>query len=86
MQNITVFKSMLTSPSNVLPYYVKQTFPLMILIFTEGEGDGIESRLPFKIFSILIIAMLYFTFGHSYSNKSGTKTLELPEKPKLKPK
>ena len=22
----------------------------MILIFTEGEGDGIESRLPFKFF------------------------------------
>ena len=25
----------------------------MIWIFTEGEGDGIESRLPFKIFSTL---------------------------------
>ena len=23
------------------------------LIFTEGEGDGIESRLPFKVFSTL---------------------------------
>ena len=25
----------------------------IIWIFTEGEGDGIESRLPFKIFSTL---------------------------------
>ena len=25
----------------------------MIWIFTEGEGDGIKSRLPFKIFSTL---------------------------------
>ena len=30
-----------------------QTFPPIIWIFTEGEGDGIESRLPFKIFSTL---------------------------------
>jgi hypothetical protein len=39
--------------SNVLPLRLKQTFPPMI-IFTEGEGDGIESRLPFKIFSTLL--------------------------------
>ena len=25
----------------------------MICIFTEGEGDGIKSRLPFKFFSTL---------------------------------
>ena len=37
-------KSLLASPSNVLPYYLKQTFPPIIWIFTEGEGDGIESR------------------------------------------
>ena len=41
-------------PSNVLPYYLKQTFPPIIWIFTEGnKGDGIKSRLPFKIFSTL---------------------------------
>jgi hypothetical protein len=33
-------------PSNVLHLCLKQTF-------TEGEVDGIESRLPFKIFSSL---------------------------------
>ena len=31
--------------SNVLPYYLKQTFLPIIWIFTESEGDGIESRL-----------------------------------------
>ena len=44
-------KDLLTSPSNVLPLYLKQTFPPIIWIFT--EGDWIESRLPFKIFSTL---------------------------------
>ena len=52
-----VFKSLLTTPSNVEPLHLKQTFPHIILIFTEsegeGDGDGIESRLPFKIFSTL---------------------------------
>mgnify|MGYP007015627584 CR=1 FL=1 len=36
-------------PSNVLPLHLKQTW-----IFTEGEGDGIESRVPFKIYSTLL--------------------------------
>ena len=45
---------LLTSPSNVLPYYLNQTFPPIIWIWTEDEGDGIKSRLPFKIFSTLI--------------------------------
>ena len=40
-------------PSNVLPLHLKQTYWPMIWIFTEDEGDGIESRLPFKIFSNL---------------------------------
>ena len=39
----------------------QQTFPFMICIFTEGEGDGIESRLPFKVFSALIISIKFFT-------------------------
>ena len=39
--------------SNVLPLHLRQTFSPIIWIFTEGEGDGIESRLPFKIFSTL---------------------------------
>ena len=47
------FKSLLTTPSNLLSFHLKQTFPPIIWIFTEGGGDGIESRLPFKIFSTL---------------------------------
>ena len=39
---------------NVLPYYVKKTFPPIIWIFTEGECDGIESRLSSWIFSTLL--------------------------------
>ena len=34
-----------------MPLHLKQTFPPILLIFT--EGDGIKSRLPFKIFSTL---------------------------------
>ena len=49
-----VIKSLFTTPSNVLPLQLKQTFPPIIWIFTEGERDGIEFRLLFKIFSTLI--------------------------------
>ena len=38
-------QSLLTSPSNVLPYYLKQTFQPIILIFTQGEEDEIKSKL-----------------------------------------
>ena len=38
-------KSLLTSPSNVLPYYLKETFLPTICIFIEVEDDGIKSRL-----------------------------------------
>ena len=59
VNKLFVFKSLLTMPSNVLPLHLKQTFPPMIWIFTEGEGDGIKSRLPFKIFSTLKIWTRY---------------------------
>ena len=38
-------KSLLTTPSNVLPSHLKQTFLPIIWIFNKGEGHGIESRL-----------------------------------------
>jgi hypothetical protein len=44
---------LLTMLSNVLPIHLKQTFPHIIWIFNEGEGDGMEFRLPFKIFFTL---------------------------------
>ena len=55
VNKLFVFKSLLTMPSNVLPLHLKQTFPIVILIFTESEGNGIKTRLPFKIFSTLIL-------------------------------
>ena len=51
VNKLFVFKCLLTMPSNFLPPHHKQTFPAMIWIFNYGEGDGIESRLPFKTFS-----------------------------------
>ena len=38
----------------------QQTFPPKIWFFTESEGDGIESRLLFKIFSTLPIIRIFF--------------------------
>ena len=40
-------------PSNVLLLHLRKTFPPIIWILTEGKGDGIESRLHFKILSTL---------------------------------
>ena len=51
VNKLFVFKRLVTMPSNVLPLHLKQNFPAIIRIFTEGEGDVIESRLPFRIFS-----------------------------------
>ena len=45
-------------PCNVLPLRLKQTFQPLIWIFTEGEGDDIESRLTFKIFSTLQVVLI----------------------------
>ena len=53
-------KSLLTLPSNVLPFYLEQTFPPIISIFTEDESDGIEARLSSYIFSTLHITKLDF--------------------------
>ena len=39
-------KSLLSKPSNVLPLQLKPTFPLIISIFT--VGDGIESKPGYK--------------------------------------
>ena len=58
---------MFTRPSNVLPLHLKQTFPPIIWIFIKGEGDGIESRLPFKICSTLLILMLVYSISFYWS-------------------
>ena len=54
LYKLFVFKSLLTTPTNVLPLHLNQTFLHIIWSFTKGEGDGIESRLHFKIFSSLL--------------------------------
>ena len=53
VNKLFIFKSFLTTPSNVLPLHFKQNFQPKIWIFTEGEADGIKSRLPLKISSTL---------------------------------
>ena len=61
-------------PSNVLPLRLKQTFSPIIWIFTEGEGDTIESRLPFKIFSTLFptrVDIAILKFGYLINAKIG---------------
>ena len=50
---IFVFESLLTIPNNVSLLHLKQIFLPIIWILTEGEGDRVESRIPFKIFSTL---------------------------------
>ena len=54
-----IFQSLLTTTSSVLP--LQQTFPPIVWIFTESEGDGIQSRLPFKIFSTLMLPQKWFS-------------------------
>ena len=68
--NFFVFKSLLTTLSNVLPLHLKKTFPPVIWIFTEGEGDGIESRLPFKKISTFPKWPLCCVYGRKVSAKN----------------
>ena len=51
VNKLLITKSLLTSPNNVLPLHLKQTFRPIIWIFT--EGDGMKPRLPFRIFPTL---------------------------------
>ena len=39
--------------------HLKQSFPPIIWILNEGEGDGIESWLPFKFFSTTLWCVWY---------------------------
>ena len=59
-------KSLLTTPSNVLPVHLKPTFLPIFWIFT--ESDGIKSKLPFKNF------LLYFVCCHKeQDNRNGNR-------------
>ena len=48
VNKLFVLKSFLATPSNVLPLHLKQTFPPIYEIIT--EGDGIQFRLPKNLF------------------------------------
>ena len=61
-------------PSNVLPLHLKQTFPSIIWIFTEGEGDEIKSRLSFKIFSALKDGNDNIKISEFFKKKTGPKS------------
>ena len=63
-----VNKLLKTKSFNVLPLHLKQIFLPIIGIFTDGEGDMIESRLPFKSFSTLTQNPQYGQ-GHLSLNK-----------------
>ena len=68
---------MLTTSSNVLPLHHKQTFPPIIWIFIEGEGDGIESMLPFKTFSTLRSTLLGNNIGEGGVKSQGKKWFDV---------
>ena len=61
-------------PSNVLPLHLMQIFQPIIWIFI--EGDGIESRLPFKIFSILQKSTWEFSHGLNFSSTTSKNVLQ----------
>ena len=68
VNKLFVFKSLLTIPSNVLPVQLKQTFPRIIWIFIEGEGDGIESRLPCKFLKSFVCIVVGIWSEHTTIN------------------
>ena len=59
VNKLFVYKSLLATPSNGLPFHLKQIFLPMIWIFT--EGDGIKSKLPLKK---ILLHCLEFRVGH----------------------
>ena len=61
INKLFVFKSLLMTPSNVLPLHLKETFQHIVQILTEGGGDGIESILPFKKL-LLVLTLKRATF------------------------
>ena len=65
----------MSTTSYVLTLHLKQAFPPIIRIFTEGEGDGIDSRQPFKIFATLLEWLQLRSFG---SNKLSTERRYMP--------
>ena len=50
-QQTFCFQKFVDNAQQYLHLHLKQTFPPIIWIITEGEGDQIDSRQPYRIFS-----------------------------------
>ena len=61
-QQTFCLQCLLTTPSNGLPLYLKQTFQPIFLIFNEGKGDGIRMQGYF-LKSVLIYISYYLRFS-----------------------
>ena len=64
-----------------MPLHLKQIFPPIMWTFTEGEGGGIKSRLPFKIFSTF--STRWFVLGFDSSSKIDAMDLTLTHSRRL---
>ena len=67
-------KSLWTAPSNVLPLHFKPTFPPLVWIFTEDEGDGIESMLAIFLNPIYLTQYTWFLPQTSQEENEFTTT------------
>ena len=56
-------KKFVDNTQDCFAFHPKQTFPHIIWIFIDNEGDGIKFRLPFKIFSTLFYDRLLGEFS-----------------------
>ena len=65
------FQKFVDNPRQCFAFTPQTNFPVHDLNFIGGEGDGIESRLPFKIFSTLPILYVCNVF-----KKTNLKTVE----------
>ena len=68
--------------NNNLSLHLKQSFPPTIWFFIEGEGDGIKSRLPSKIFSTLETIPSFYEIC-SFFVVSKHKNIEITEMEKI---
>ena len=70
VNKLFLFKSLLTTPSNVLPLHLSYSN-----VGNTMEGYKIKSALPFKIFSTLAVSVIRFT--HCWYQIKKVKTLKL---------
>ena len=73
VNKLFIFKSLLTTPSNVLSLQLEQTFLPIIWIFTEREGDGITRNKwfipPCSFWTITNSGSFKINWFWNYKNK-----------------